>query len=260
MKILDLRDIDFSKLELYDDVISTEGSLYFDDSLFYKLFDRDKDINLENKEKKIILLNEGDVIPNLVIPNVLINNRDKFCGCAMPNIKNARCLYEYRNSMLFMLLLYEIAVTLKKIHNDPRNIVVGDLHFNNILIDEKKNHYFIDLDSCRISDVSHDRLPVCVMKYAFNREISNFDVTSSTDRLSMFLYVIYSVFGKNIDDVNIYEYDEKAEQLYTLKNMRKYFLEVKNNFGVIIDDIPYMSDLISINDFPGSKIKSRKNG
>lgn len=256
MEVLDIREMDFNKLKLFDDIISTESSLYFDDELFYKFFDSFNKADVNNKRNKLLLLNDGDNSFDAVIPNILINNGNITCGCAMPNIKDAFPLFKYRNSGIFILLLYAVSLSLKKIHNDPRNIVVGDLHFNNILVDKNGKHYFIDFDSCKIGNISQDRLPTTLMEYVNNRGKFQFDVNVETDKLAMFLSTINALFGKKIDTLSIKEYDEKAEQLYTLKNMRNYFLEVKNN-GTIICDVPYMSELISINDFPGSKIKIR---
>ena len=133
MEIFNLKDIDFSKLEFFSDVVSTESSLYFDDELFYKLYEGF--VLPKTKEKKLLLLNDGNNIPEVIIPNILIKNNKLLCGCAMSYVKNANSLFKYRNSDLFIPLLYAVSISLKKIHNDPRNIVVGDLHFNNILID-----------------------------------------------------------------------------------------------------------------------------
>ena len=108
-----------------------------------------------------------------------------------------------------------------------------------------------------IDGIPQDRLPKCFIEYVNNRGKFQFDVNTSTDKLCMFLSTINAIFGKKIDLLSIKEYDEKAEQLHTLKNMRNYFLEVKNN-NTKICDVPYMSDLISINDFPDSKVMSRK--
>lgn len=258
MEILDVRDIDFNNLELFNEVISTESSLYFDDKLFYKFFETFIKTNIDNKKKKLLLLNDGDKLNNVVIPNILINNGNITCGCAMTNIKNTNSLYKYRDSEVFMLLLYTVSISLKKIHNDPRNIVVGDLHFNNILIDKNGQHYFIDFDSCMIDGIPQDRLPTCLIEYVNNRGGFKFNVGVDTDKLTMFLSTINALFGKRIDVLSINEYDEKAEQLYTLKNMRNYFLEVKNN-NTFICDVPYMCELISLNDLCDSKIKIRKN-
>lgn len=256
MEMWDIRDIDFNKLELFNCVNATESSLYFDDELFYKLYNGF--LLTKTKKRKILLLNQGVQLSDVIIPNILINNMDVLCGCAMTYIKDAETLIKYRNNDIFMLLLYAISISLKNIHIDPRNIVVGDLHFNNILIDKNGYHYFIDFDSCMIDGIPQDRLPTCLVEYVNNRGKFRFDVDTRTDKLCMFLSTINALFGKKIDILSIDEYDEKAEQLYTLKNMRNYFLEVKNN-STTICDIPYMSDFISINDFPGSKMKKIKN-
>ncbi len=249
MKILDIRDIDFNELEMLD-VLSSESTLYYDEKLFYKLYDNLQ--NIQRKEKKILLLNDGNNEFDAVIPHILIKNRLITYGCAMERIKNTNSLIKYKKSDIFILLLYAVSLSLKKIHNDPRNIVVGDLHFNNILIDNKGRHHFIDFDSCMIDGIPHDRIPNNFMEYVGNRGNFEFKVGQDTDKLCMILSFINSLFGKGIDSLSIDEYDEKAEKIYTLKNLRDIVLGIKNNsFG--IPCVPYLHEIISIRDFPGTK-------
>lgn len=250
MQIINKRDIDFNKLNKLNWSKSTESTLYYDEELFYKMF---ADLFLAiRKKKKLMLLNDGNVISDVVIPNILINDGLITSGCAMERIKGARSLYKYKNSDIFMMLVYLVSLSLKKIHNDPRNIVVGDLHFNNIIVDNKGQHHFIDFDSCMIDGIAADRLPKNLKYYVFDRGNFKFEVGKDTDRFCLFLSTLGAIFGKDIDYISEKEYDEKSEMIYTLKNMRSFFLEVKkNNKG--IPDIPYLSELISINDFPGVK-------
>lgn len=251
MKILDIRDIDFEKLKIVDNVISSESSLYYDDELFYKLFDNFSNVN--RKRDKLLLLNSGDSISNVIIPNILINNRDRLYGCAMDNISDSSTIVKYRNSDIYSYLLYNVSVSLKNIHNDPRNIVIGDFHFNNIIIDKNLNHYFIDIDSCKIDGILQDRTPSSLVRYLKNRGYFNADVSVNTDKLCMFLSIINSLFCRDIDSISMEEYDKKSEELYLLKKIKGYILEIKNN-SEYIPDVPYLCDVISCDDLK-SKIK-----
>lgn len=251
MKILDIRDIDFEKLKIVDNVFASESSLYYDDKLFYKLFDNLS--NVSRKREKLLLLNNGEKISNVVIPNILINNMDKLYGCAMDNIIDSLALVKYRNTDIYSELLYNVSVSLKNIHNDPRNIVIGDFHFNNVIIDKNNNHYFIDIDSCMIDGILQDRTPSSLVKYLKNRGYFNTDVNTKTDKLCMFLSIINSLFSKDIDSISIEEYDKKSEELLLLREIRKYILEIKSNNKNIIE-LPYLCDVISCNELK-SKIK-----
>lgn len=249
METLDIRDINFNKLEMLD-VLSSESLLYFDDKLLYKLYDNL--IDVENKDRKLILLNSDSRELAAIIPHILIKNKLLTYGCAMKKIDDAAALVEYKKDDIFMLLLYEVSLSLKKIHDDPRKIVVGDLHFNNILIDKDERHHFIDFDSCKIDDIPQDRLPSNLMRYVRNRCNFDFVVCSDTDRLCMILSLINSIFGSNIDGLSMNEYDKKAEQIYTLKNMRELVFDIKNNsYG--IPSVPYLHEIISTKDFLGKK-------
>lgn len=251
MEILDIRDIDFSKLTIVDNVFSSESSLYYDDTLFYKLFDNLS--NISRKKEKLLLLNDGNSIDNVVIPNILINNRNILYGCAMNNIIDSLALVKYRNSDIYSYLLYNVSVTLKNIHNDPRNIVIGDFHFNNIIIDKNNNHYFIDIDSCKIDRLLQDRTPSSLIRYLKNRGYFNTDVNTKTDKLCMFLSIINSLFSKDIDSISMEEYDKKSDELLMLRKIREYILEIKNN-SKSIPDVPYLCDVVSCNELK-SKIK-----
>lgn len=244
MKILDVRDIDFCDLEMLD-VLSSEGTLYFDDKLFYKFFDWVMNIN--NKEKKLILLNDNYGKLNAVIPHILIKNKHSLSGCAMTYIKDANSLIEYKKEDNFISLLNDVSLSLMKIHNDPRNIVVGDLHFNNILVDKNMNHYFIDFDSCMVDGIPQDRLPNSLLSYIGSRGNFDFNVNCNTDRLCMLLSFVNSLFDKNIDGLSMYEYDEKAEKIYTLKNLREYIINVRNAYNYI-PYVPYLYEVISKKD------------
>lgn len=256
MEILDVRDIDFTKLEILD-VLSSEGSLYYDNKLFYKFYDGM--ININNKEKKLMLLDEGNNNFNAIVPYVLIKNRLLTYGCAMKYVKGANSLIKYKKNDNYMLLLYDVSSSLMRIHMDPRNIVVGDLHFNNILVDKNMKHYFVDFDSCMIDNIPQDRLPNNLLTYIGNRGNFDFDVNCDTDRLCMILSFIRSLFDMDIDSIDMDAYDKISEQISTLKNLREYVVGIKNNV-IGIPSLPYLHEIISLKDISGiSKIRKFNN-
>jgi len=253
MENLDVRDIDFSKLEILD-VLSSEGTLYYDDKLFYKFYDQI--INIKDKEQKLMLLNDNPHNLNAVIPHILIKNKNLTTGCAMNYIKDDYSLISYKKRDNYIPLLYEVSESLMEIHNDPRNIVVGDLHFNNILVDKDKKHYFIDFDSCMVGNIKEDRLPNSLLSYIKSLGGFDFDVNSNTDRFCMILSFINSMFDKFILGLSMYDYDEKAEQIYTLKNLRKYVIDIQKAINNI-PYVPYLHEVISEKEM--SYVKKNRN-
>lgn len=255
MELLNFNDINFNILKELDYKNATESTLYYNDKTIYKIYKNF--IESYRKKNKILLLNDGERISNVIIPDKLILDGSFTLGCGMKYISDANTFGKYRNNNSFILLLYIISLSLKKIHTDPRNIVIGDLHFGNIIIDSNLNYYFIDMDSCMIDGLLPERLPNIIVSYAKNRGNFNFDISRETDKLCMFLSTIEAIFNKDIDKLSMYEYDKKAEEINTLKNMKRYFLEIKNATNYI-PNIPYFDELISINDFPiFTKIKTR---
>ena len=246
MKIIDIRDINFKKLELLE-VFSSESTLYFDNEQVYKLYDKHEVDVSKQKQEKILLLNECALPSNVVVPNTLIQNDNLMYGCIMKYIKNSKPLIKYKNENVFLKLLYEVSQSLSIIHNDARNIVVGDLHLNNILIDNNQNHFYVDIDSCMINGIREDRLPRNLMQYLINR--SHYDIRASkeTDKLCMILSIINALFDKDIDCLSMEEYDRKTIQTNMPIKLREVIIDIKNNKHDI-PYVPYLHEIIESED------------
>ena len=59
----------------------------------------------------------------------------------------------------------------------------------------------------------------------------------------MLLCFIFSIFYKEIFEIDEYEYDKLSEKIKTLKNMKKIFVELKKRYKDL-PYIPYMDELI----------------
>ena len=59
------------------------------------------------------------------------------------------------------------------------------------------------------------------------------------------LCTLHTIFGVEIDNVSMYDYDFISERVDTLRNMREFVIEIKkrNNF---IPEVPYMDEVIKI--------------
>lgn len=248
---LDIIDLEtLSKMKCKDNI---ESDLYRDEELVYKIFKDFKDLEksvLDKKERKIELLHDGIPLPRSVMPKDKLTEKDIFGGYRMKYIAYSQTLYslfkETNDINLFFQILLIVSQTVEEIHLDPRNIIVGDLHFGNILVDKNFNPYFIDLDSCGIDGISNETTPGTLNTYRYNREIKDFNATKNSDRLCLVLCTLGLLFKHHIDFVSMREFDKKAEQIETLRNMRELVDDIKKYSSM--PQILYIHEFIASSD------------
>ena len=258
MDVVGREDIDFSSLRKLNCRANSESNLYYGGDTLYKIFKGLNPIELRRKERKIELLHDGDKIDNVVMPKSKVINGNLISGYSMDYIKDSLILFEFakknKNINDFLRLIYDVSLTLRKIHDDPRNIVVGDLSFSNIIFDEKFKHYFVDFDGCMINGISSERISFLLNDYTRLRGIFRFNVNKSTDMFSLMICTLHTIFGEEIDKVSMYDYDFVSERVETLRNIRKLVIEIKkrNNF---IPEVPYMDEVIKVSGKKRVKLK-----
>ena len=72
-------------------------------------------------------------------------------------------------------------------------------------------------------------------------------ISHNTDRLSLIFSFLYEIFNEEVELVSEYQYDEMAEKLYTLQNLRPLFLKIKEKKN--IPDAPYLYEVASSKDY-----------
>lgn len=231
MEIIREKDINFKALTRIHSKTNSESRLFHDGEVLYKMY-KETPLRLLNRKKhKIELLNGEDRLDNVIFPDKIILKKQVMSGCCMPYIDNATIMFYFATQSsdinVFLQLVSQISHSLRKIHNDPRNIVVGDLSFSNIIFDENMNHYFIDFDSCMIDKIPSDMISFLFDYYLNERGINYADINQNTDKLCLILNTIYTIFCKDVDSLSMYEFDSKAEKVSALKNMREIVLEIK---------------------------------
>lgn len=244
MKKISIRDLDFNKLT-YKDYYNEESDIYIGNNKLYKLFKSFDYEELENKEKKIEILNNKNLDKSIIIPDIIITQNDCFRGCGMDYIDNTRQLFSYKKHYNdlnnFMKIVNFVSNVLENsIHKN--NIVVCDLSFSNIIIDEELNPYFIDFDSCSVDNIKTQVIASLLSYYYKYRKVT-IDINQNMDRLSLILNTLYIIFRKKIENISLYEYDELKEQIYFLEELKELFLELKKQER-FIPDVPYISEFI----------------
>lgn len=208
----------------------------------FKLFK--EGINIDNKVKKIILLNDRlKKIDFVVTAESIVMHEGKPIGYIMPYIDG-----DLFDSVTFkkkdsILILKDIAKKLKELHK--LGIVCGDL-ISNIMIDSNKNVYFIDHDNFSIDNLNIDTKTILLKEY--EQEIKNFDykfdnyllnlitleiITNiHTHYLKLQYIVSYNKFDFRDDEINdivkntfvlneSYEEDLIVDKIETKKDFKK---------------------------------------
>lgn len=101
--------------------------------------------------KQISKTKELKNIKELVLPNYLVSYKNQVVGYSMPYIKGQTLDEIIKNDIYdvntIKNIFKKILETIEKINNPKLNISIGDLHEKNIIIDDKLNLHFIDIDS-----------------------------------------------------------------------------------------------------------------
>lgn len=243
MNQIKIGDIDFPHLQIVHSDNNLESTIYHDDKKAYKIFKGQNKNELKFKKTKIEILGDGIQLPNVVMPQDVILSEDYFWGYSMDYIQNSIPLYDFMTSNHeYFEIIRRLSQTIAKIHQDPRNIVIGDLNFDNIVMDKDNNFHIVDIDSCQIAGIPNETISQILMLYLTRTGISPKNINQNHDRLSLLLSVLTKLFNKHILTVSMYEYDKKAERIHELKDIKKVLLEVKKSKTT--PTVPYIHDII----------------
>lgn len=246
MERIKLGDINFEKVKRIKSNYNLESNIYHNDTTAYKIFKGLSREELEIKQRKIELLGDGAELPKVVMPQNEIFSDNYFWGYTMKYINGAIPLFDIKNRSqninLYFKIITEISKSLETIHKDPRNVVVGDLNFDNIIIDPNFNSHFIDFDSCQIDGIPNETISRALMSYFQFKGIIPKTIDKNSDKLSLLLCTLSILFNGKTTDISMKQYDKRAEQISVLKNMRSTVLEMKKSKN--IPTVPYLHEMI----------------
>lgn len=256
MEILQKKDINFNNLFWYECPANSESNLFYDDDYMYKMFKEENRAYLIRKKLKLEMLSDGGPMDNAVLANAMIMEYRMLSGYRMDKIVDGLPIFEFctksKNINDFLRLMYNVSLSLRNIHDDPRNIVIGDVSISNILFDKDMKHYFVDFDSVMVDKLPADRVPFALERYAKKCGLERYDINRSTDRLCLMLAFFFVVFRRSIEKVSMMEYDEAAEKVETLRNMREIVVEIKK-YRTFLPDLPYLDEMVSSDVFQNKK-------
>jgi len=246
----------------------SESNIYCSDSKVYKIY-RDidcygKNLNLNSRKNIIKILSaikdlEEAILPDdMLVRNILFSS---ICmGYSMDRIKDYISLYDLcddgnRDDEKYKAIINS-SKALQVVHNRPEGIILSDANFSNVLLLPDANGDYViprfaDFDSVKVEGVNTNitSIPSFLLKFFMDRinYIDDSKIDKNMDRLCYLLQFIYVVFGFNIYEINMDEYDKLSEEMKSLKMFRNIVLDLRDLYKDI-PYIPYLHEILDINE------------
>lgn len=239
MKKIDITSINFDKVVKINDDISSESAIYHDNKMVYKIY---RNFSFRELIEREIHVDETSKVTNLRVAAP----HGFFCGCTMA-YKKGIILSEYEKTHSIEELkdkLIDVSLELEEIHRNRKKIVLGDINYNNVMIDEENNDFsFIDFDGVGIKRLEPMTISAPLFEYLENRGI-DYQGKQNYDRLAYLLAFYQTVFHKSIDEVSEDEFEMKTDELPFL-NRSRYDFKVLKKKNKTVKDMPYFHEVFS---------------
>lgn len=232
------------KLRKRKEIHSSESDICFfsnDITKVYKIFKSELDAyELTLKNEKLKLLESKKINSSIVIPDAKIIN---------PDLVGTRENYIDGLDLCYITLLYEIedvlnillniSKDLESIHQND-GIILSDLNFFNIRIDESKKHYFLDVLSYSIDGIPSNRICTYVAEYLKSKRVK-VKASINNDKISFLMETISLLMDEDFFYITNYEFDRASEKIKWLKKLKDVYIDLKNHY---VPEVPYLHELI----------------
>lgn len=245
MKKIDITSINLDKVVKINDNMSSESAIYHDNKIVYKIYKNFSIYELIEREAHVEATSK---ITNLRVatPLAKLYNGYSFCGCVMA-YKKEITLSEYEKTHSIEELkdkLIDISLELEEMHQNKEKIILGDINYKNIIVDEKSDDFsFIDFDGVGIKRMEPMTISAPLFEYLENRKI-DYRGKQNYDRLAYLLAFYQTVFHKSIDEVSEDEFEMKTDELPFL-NRSRYDFKVLKKKNKTVKDMPYFHEVFS---------------
>ena len=134
---------------------------------------------------------------------------------------------------------------LRNIHSN--GIVWQDLSFENILVDDRGNVVFCDIDSCTYKEYSSPFFSILFKEFLIDYRKSKVSTKEDIDKVSMILSFYLTMYGELLQRITRKQYHILSDNINTLENLRG-IANILIDKSCPIKDIPYLDEVIDLND------------
>lgn len=245
MEIISIRDIDMSSLDLCN-IQGTKSTVYTDGYKCYKLLN-----GLYKHEKKELLKKFKDMseiaIDDIIFPEKLVLKRGNLVGyimeyfCNSINLYDCFCRDRYIDVNDILLATKKASLIVRKAHEN--GIILQDISFDNILIDNYSNIKICDIDGCQYKNYKSPFIPQIMDNYYRFILKKQYIINKNFDNQALLLSMIITIYHQMI--INMKDYDTLSDKIETLKNLRSI---VESFLKYPETEIPYLDEIIDEND------------
>lgn len=243
MKSVLKKELDFSKMTSIKGGFCSDSYYYIDEynKMFYKMFVYGL-INPQSMQKKLEEIENlhKDYISN---PTDIVYNYDLDLdgyGQRLINGEKLNSLVNRRTILEHMKTIVKISKNLEDLHNS--NVVIGDIGFHNIMIDENGNPIFIDIDSVSINEFKSKTVSTLLGNY-YGRKNKFVDIGTNSDNIGLYLAVFKTIFGREINFIANDTYLHEISSCPILSDLYEvYSMLSKRNEK--IPNVPYLHQVL----------------
>lgn len=248
MKDISISQINLSQKEHFYTGESCE--IYRDNSYIYKIFDDATHPFIIDKIARQKALEKYDrcLDSHFILPKKFILDKDGIhTGYIKKNYRRTTTLYDYGENViadirLLNYVMLQLSSLLRKLHY--YNIVLGDFHFNNVLINRKNKLYLIDFDNIKIDELESFTISrvLSIFLKTFNIKYEDVVISKDTDNLSCLLSLLNLYFGDeflSFDNENVFYVIKRIPILQEIIGILEEIIKYKS-----ISNVPYVDELL----------------
>lgn len=248
MKEIKSKEIDLSTLQKLPSQ-GTQSTIYTDGDICYKFLDG-LYLNEKRDLHRKFLDMDGIKINNVLLPQELIIEDGILKGYTMQYFENSiplpdKFLKRYFNCNELLTYVEKASRILRDIHSN--GIACQDLSFENILIDNKGNVVFCDIDGCTYKEHHSAFFSILFKEFLVDYRKSRVSTIEDVDKVSMILSFYLTLYGEVLQRITKRQYHALSDNMHTLENLRE-IANILVDKKVPIQDIPYLDEVIDLTD------------
>lgn len=248
MEEMKSKEIDLSTLQKLQSQ-GTKSTIYTDGDICYKFLDGLYPNEKRDLHRKFLDM-AGIKIDNVLLPQDLIIENGRLKGYTMRYFANSmplsdKFLKRYFNCNELLLYVEKASTILRNVHSN--GIVCQDLSFENILVNDKGNVAFCDIDGCTYKGHTSPFFSVLFKEFLVDYRKSKISTKEDVDKVSMILSFYLTMYGEVLQRITKKQYHTLSDNIHTLENLRE-IANILVDKKCPIQDIPYLDEVIDLTD------------